>query len=123
MKPHTAGIIPRLHSLGKDLRELKHLFENYKAMIQKILQTTSSEKVHASPLRSMSGLDLAEEDFGEDGVIIMAKSARERFERLGERLQWLMLNTIKGYQDETAALSDTVSALRATVLAMSTMCD
>jgi len=107
MKPHTAGIIPRLHSLGKDLRELKHLFENYKAMIQKILQTTSSEKQPVNPLRSMSGFDLAEEDFGEDGVIIMAKSARERFERLGERLQWLMLNTIQGYQDETAALSDT----------------
>ncbi|KAH7031598.1 uncharacterized protein B0I36DRAFT_324269 [Microdochium trichocladiopsis] len=111
MKPHTAGIIPRLHSLGKDLRELKHLFENYKAMIHKILQTTTEHVATAQLGRSVSGLEQHDGSDagggGEEGVIVMAKSARERFERLGERLQWLMLNTIQGYQDETIALSDT----------------
>ncbi|KXJ88241.1 hypothetical protein Micbo1qcDRAFT_236009 [Microdochium bolleyi] len=112
MRTQTAGIIPRLHSLGKDLRELKHLFENYKAMIQKILQTTQPDNSTLRMTRSTtSGLhDLGDDSGprdGEEAVLVMAKSARERFERLGERLQWLMLNTIKGYQDETVALSDT----------------
>lgn len=105
MKTQTVEIIPKLHNLGKDLRELKHLFENYKAMIRKILETTKPEKSHGTNSRTPT-----EHLDGESLPVVMAKSARERFERLGERLQWLMLNTIQGYQDETSALSDTVSA-------------
>lgn len=81
-------IIPELHDLGKELRLLQHLFESYKILIQTILappDVDDSERVRP---------DL---------------QARDRFRRLGDRLQLLMLNTIKEYLDEKKELSSTVS--------------
>lgn len=42
--------------------------------------------------------------------VFLTNSALSRFERLGDRLQYLMLNTIEGYLEEIAALSTTVSS-------------
>lgn len=41
--------------------------------------------------------------------VFLADSAINRFDRLADRLRWLMINTIDGYLDEIQALSTTVS--------------
>ncbi|KAI1770904.1 hypothetical protein F4818DRAFT_431439 [Hypoxylon cercidicola] len=85
-------IIPTLHYLSKDLREFKHLFENYKNLITKIIAVGKPD----SPLSSQF-----------DGKVLLTNSALSRFDRLGDRLQYLMLNTIEGYLEEIGALSTT----------------
>ncbi|KAI0154496.1 hypothetical protein GGR52DRAFT_549916 [Hypoxylon sp. FL1284] len=85
-------IIPTLHYLSKDLREFKHLFENYKNLIRKIIAVGKPD----SPLNSQF-----------DGKVFLTTSALSRFDRLGDRLQYLMLNTIEGYLVEIGALSTT----------------
>ncbi|KAI1265645.1 hypothetical protein F5Y18DRAFT_42029 [Xylariaceae sp. FL1019] len=85
----SSDIIPTLHYLSKDLRELKHLFENYKNLINKVMTNT-----HGTP--------------GEEPRrVMLTTSATSRFERLSDRLQFLMLNTIDGYLEEISALSST----------------
>lgn len=93
----SSEIIPTLHYLSKDLREFKHLFENYKNLISKIMAVGKpGEKLY-------SGLD---------SRVFLTNSALSRFDRLGDRLQYLMLNTIEGYLEEIAALSTTVRSSR-----------
>ncbi|KAI2466387.1 hypothetical protein F4781DRAFT_405962 [Annulohypoxylon bovei var. microspora] len=90
----SSEIIPTLHYLSKDLREFKHLFENYKNLISKIMavgKRDSQLSVH---------LDT-------DHKVFLTNSALSRFDRLRDRLQYLMLNTIEGYLEEIAALSTT----------------
>ncbi|KAI1214058.1 uncharacterized protein F4807DRAFT_406495 [Annulohypoxylon truncatum] len=90
----SSEIIPTLHYLSKDLREFKHLFENYKNLISKIMavgKRDSPQSIH---------LDA-------DHKVFLTNSALSRFDRLRDRLQYLMLNTIEGYLEEIAALSTT----------------
>ncbi|KAI3331794.1 hypothetical protein HD806DRAFT_478301 [Xylariaceae sp. AK1471] len=91
----TTDIIPTLHYLSKDLRELKHLFENYKNLISKI--TALGEADAQAP-------NGAVEDARR---VMLTDSALSRFNRLGDRLQYLMLNSIEGYLGEISALSST----------------
>ena len=93
-----ADIIPRLHNLSRELRQLQHLFEGYKSLIQRIVPRI------AEPYQSGSSNAIHQLSAG----VKLSASARHRFERLGDRLQLLMLNTIRGYLEEKTALSDTV---------------
>lgn len=88
-------IIPTLHYLSKDLREFKHLFENYKNLIDKIEKAARPEP-HVGVKPTV------------DRQVFLTYSALSRFDRLRDRLQYLMLNTIEGYVEEIAALSTTV---------------
>ncbi|KAI1137032.1 hypothetical protein F5Y05DRAFT_389943 [Hypoxylon sp. FL0543] len=90
----SSEIIPTLHYLSKDLREFKHLFENYKNLISKIMAVGRPDSQLAS-------------QFDIDRRVFLTNSALSRFDRLGDRLQYLMLNTIEGYLEEIAALSTT----------------
>ncbi len=76
----TSDIIPELYRINKELRQLHHLFESYKILIQRILSFAVGVTDSGVQLAKASRLD---------------PSARDRFERLGDRLQLLMLNTIK----------------------------
>ena len=134
MKHKTSEIIPRLHELSKELREMRHLFENYRNLIRKIMATTKPDGATGEypwnmprpssaamyppgspspgplPHRSstlMSGGPL--DAWGEEPRVVLVKSAMDRFDRLGDRLQWVVLNTIQGHLEEITALSDTVS--------------
>ncbi|KAI1807669.1 hypothetical protein F4811DRAFT_505539 [Daldinia bambusicola] len=89
-------IIPSLHYLSKDLREFKHLFENYKNLINKIMIVGKPDLHHNGPL-----------SFDGERRVSLTNSALSRFERLSDRLQYLMLNTIEGYLEEIGALSTT----------------
>ncbi|KAI1130468.1 hypothetical protein F5Y10DRAFT_119492 [Nemania abortiva] len=91
----SRDIIPTLHYLSKDLRELKHLFENYRNLISKI---TALGKADAQ----------APNGHGEDvRKVMLTDTALSRFDRLGDRLQYLMLNSIEGYLGEISAVSST----------------
>ncbi|KAI0197761.1 hypothetical protein F4808DRAFT_438058 [Astrocystis sublimbata] len=95
IRKKSIDIIPTLHYLSKDLRELKHLFENYKNLINKI--TTVAKSGAQAP-----GI------YPEDPRrVILTETALSRFDRLGDRLQFLMLNSIEGYLREISAVSTT----------------
>ncbi|KAI1754988.1 hypothetical protein F4782DRAFT_527718 [Xylaria castorea] len=91
----SIDIIPTLHYLSKDLRELKHLFENYKNLINKITTLGRSDALapggHVEDVRR----------------VMLTDTALSRFDRLGDRLQYLMLNSIEGYLGEISAVSST----------------
>jgi hypothetical protein len=114
MKHRTSEVIPELHGLSKELRKLKHLFENYKNLIHKVMATTrldgeANQKFPLTREGTTTSLQISRSDLAsEDRRVILTKSALERFDRLADRLQWLMLNTIQGHLDEINALSDTV---------------
>ncbi|KAI0450682.1 hypothetical protein F5B21DRAFT_420770 [Xylaria acuta] len=95
----SIDIIPTLHYLSKDLRELKHLFENYKNLINKI--TTLGRPDAQAPSGHV-----------EDARrVMLTDMALSRFDRLGDRLQYLMLNSIEGYLGEISAVSSTYFSL------------
>lgn len=93
-KINTSDIIPRLHELGKDLRQLQHLFSGYKTLFLNILTPP-------------------DHDAAETRVVRVDVQARERFKRLIDRLQLLMLNTITEHLDEKSELSNTYFNLTA----------
>lgn len=84
-----SNVVRELHKLGKDLRQLHHLFASYKNLFAAII---------AQP-----GIDAAE-----TRVVKLEWQALDRFKRLIDRLQLLMLDTIQEYIDEKKELSDTV---------------
>ncbi|KAI0489518.1 hypothetical protein F4859DRAFT_154353 [Xylaria cf. heliscus] len=95
IRKKSIDIIPTLHYLSKDLRELKHLFENYKNLISKITilgrPDAQAPNGHTDDVRR----------------VMLTDTALSRFERLGDRLQYLMLNSIEGYLGEISAVSST----------------
>lgn len=95
----NSGIIKKLYDLNKELRQLRHLFESYEVLIKKIvaLGIESSENMTASN----HTLQLTTRE------VKLSQSAFDRFERLMDRLQILMLNTITEYLDEKNSLSNT----------------
>ncbi|KAI0409072.1 hypothetical protein F4802DRAFT_311446 [Xylaria palmicola] len=99
IRKKSIDIIPTLHYLSKDLRELKHLFENYKNLIHKI---TMLSRVDAQAPNGHG------HDHGENPRRVrLTDTALSRFDRLGDRLQYLMLNSIEGYLGEIGAVSST----------------
>ncbi|KAI0966928.1 hypothetical protein F4678DRAFT_447735 [Xylaria arbuscula] len=98
-RPHirkkSIDIIPTLHYLSKDLRELKHLFENYKNLINKITALGKTD------MQARNG------HVEDPRRVMLTDSSLSRFDRLGDRLQYLMLNSIEGYLGEITALSST----------------
>jgi hypothetical protein len=90
--PDTSNVITELHDLGKDLRQLHHLFTSYKNLFTAIIAQPSI-------------------DAAETRVVKLEWQALDRFKRLIDRLQLLMLNTIKEYIDEKTELSSTASTI------------
>ncbi|KAK8140451.1 hypothetical protein PG984_000517 [Apiospora sp. TS-2023a] len=118
-KTKATDIIPVLHYLTKDLRELKHLFEGYRYLINKIMRTSdkNSEPLterHSSPHLSRMNTTIEADEmeyprigYAQHRKVFLSESALNRFDRLADRLRWLMLNTIEGYLEEISALSTT----------------
>ncbi|TVY44487.1 hypothetical protein LSUB1_G000629 [Lachnellula subtilissima] len=108
-------IIPRLHVLGSRIREMQHVYEGYKNLVQRILEpprtaTTNGNGFATPRSRSMSmslsatGPTLSAE---KENPVVVARSARARFERLGDRLQLLILSQTREFLDEKDALRNT----------------
>ena len=82
--------------LNKELRQLQHLFASYEKMIGRVLAEKSI------PFDSTSAAPT-------DGAVEqLSKKARDRFERLRDQLESLMLATIQDYLDEKDSLQNTV---------------
>ncbi|OAA59828.1 ADP-ribosylation factor [Niveomyces insectorum RCEF 264] len=88
-KEPTADIIPTLYKLNKDLRQLRHLFTNYKTLIARLLSSES---------------DSVDDILAKDQL---SSRARNRFKRLQVQLQSLMLDAISDYLDEKESLQGT----------------
>ncbi len=90
----TTNIIPDLYNLNKELRQLNHLFANYKTVIDRLLSSDS-------------------EIFDETKVVKekLSIKARNRFRRLQVQLQSLMLDAITDYLEEKKSLEDTVGCI------------
>lgn len=104
-KSKPGDIIPKLHYLSKDLRELKHLVENYKNLIDKIIDIGKRDSGNKSS-PDASSISLPQRPNHHRNASL-TESALQRFDRLNNRLQWLVLNTIEGHLEEIQALSTT----------------
>jgi hypothetical protein len=104
-KAPNIEIIPKLHILGQQIRQMQHLYEGYKNLTQKILEWKAASIHNGGTPRSFSGLTSL--TAGGRGVIL-APSASTRFERLGDRLHLLILSEIKEFLVEKDALASTV---------------
>jgi hypothetical protein len=83
-------IIPELYTIGKQLRTNQHLYKSYKNIIERILK-------YKEGTMSQSGKRVA-----------VALTASERFERLGDRIELLVLSSIDEAIAEKDALMNTV---------------
>jgi len=89
------------------MRQMQHLYEGYKNLTQRILEPKSTN-IHGtvrgiSPAQSFSGQG------SEIRGVVLAQSASTRFERLGDRLQFLILSETEEFLAEKEALISTVN--------------
>ena len=89
--------------LGRKIRQVQHLYEGYKNLIQRILEPKSTTLHGSTTPRSLSGFDSTRKG------VVLAPSAYQRFERLGDRLQLLMLSETTELLAEKDALISTVN--------------
>jgi hypothetical protein len=94
-------IIPRLHVLGRKGRELQHLYIGYKNLVQRILDSQSDT------LNTTSSMGYLASTNGNRGVVL-TQSARQRFGRLKDRLDLLIIAQMTESLAEKDALSTTV---------------
>ncbi|TAQ89005.1 hypothetical protein B7494_g2683 [Chlorociboria aeruginascens] len=101
-------IIPRLHILGRQIRQMEHLYEGYKNLIQRVLEPKGSvAQAHGtSTPGSFIGLNGLTNSNGSRGIVL-AQSASKRFERLGDRLQLMILSETREFLAEKDALIST----------------
>ncbi|KAF4828549.1 hypothetical protein CGCSCA4_v014778 [Colletotrichum siamense] len=106
-KLKSGDVIRPLHTLRRELRQLHHLFESYKSLIRRICRPRCGDGHKQCPCAAFESLG------GLSDEVKISSSARGRFERLEDRLQLLMLNTMHEYLDELDALSNTYFNLTA----------
>jgi hypothetical protein len=90
---------------------MDHVYEGYKNIIQRILEVP--KKLKMDPTRAPSSASESQwlaQVSGRRGPAIAA-SAISRFERLGDRLQLLILSETNEFMAEKDALTNTVSCL------------
>lgn len=97
-KAPNIRIIPRLHILGRQVRQAQHLYEGYKNLVARVLEPKTTSKILGA---------LTPPALGGPESVILARSAATRFERLGDRLQFLILSEIEEFLAEKEALINT----------------
>jgi hypothetical protein len=105
----TDQIIPRLHKLGRQFRQMEHLYNGYKKLIERVLEQNSpstSEHGGRNTPRSFTGLSTMRSHEG----VILSPSAKQRFTRLKDRIELMILSELKEFLAEKNALVDTVSS-------------
>jgi len=111
------GIIPRLHVLGLQIRQMHHVYEGYKNLVQRILEPPKTAITNVNGFATPRSMSMSLSATGppvstkEENPVVVARSARARFERLGDRLQLLILSQTKEFLAEKDALMNTVSPL------------
>jgi hypothetical protein len=108
------GIIPRLHVLGGQIRQMHHVYEGYKNLVQRILEPPRTAITNVNGFATPRSMSMSLSATGppvstkEENPLVVARSARARFERLGDRLQLLILSQTKEFLAEKDALMNTV---------------
>ena len=97
-KPPNIEIIPRLHILGGQIRQMQGLYEGYHNLITRIMEPKHTTIQGLTIPRSTSNLSA-----GARGVVL-AQSASLRFERLGDRIKLLILSGTQEFLAEKDAL-------------------
>jgi hypothetical protein len=95
------NIIRNLHILGRQLRESQGLYTGYENLIRRILEPKISTHFGIATPRTFSGLS------AEHRRVTLAQSAAQRFERLGDRIELLILSEIREFLAEKDALINT----------------
>ncbi|EKD15881.1 uncharacterized protein L3040_003262 [Drepanopeziza brunnea f. sp. 'multigermtubi'] len=98
-------IILRLHILGRQIRSSQHLYEGYKNLIKRILEPKPAP-VHLTAL-SRSSTNLSAGPGGKGNGVTLSSSAAQRFERISDRLELLILSETKELLAEKEALVST----------------
>ncbi|EHK98830.1 hypothetical protein M7I_5339 [Glarea lozoyensis 74030] len=93
----------KLHWVICRIREMDHVYEGYKNIIQRILEPPKIDNSRTLSANSESQWSRGK---GRQGPAI-ATSAISRFERLGDRLQLLILSETKEFMAEKDALTNT----------------
>lgn len=96
-------IVPRLHVLGRKGRQLQHLYTGYKNLVQRILDSQSATTNITSSTGDLSSTNSTR-------GVILAQSARQRFRRLKDRLDLLIIAQMTESLAEKDALSTTVTS-------------
>ncbi|KAM3071193.1 hypothetical protein ACMFMF_007668 [Clarireedia jacksonii] len=94
-------IIPRLHFLSKSIRQMHHLYRGYHSIITRLLEPPKRNIMSDAPA---NGSLMSQTH--RSGVTLTA-SASQRFERLGDRLQLMILSQTEELLAEKDGLSST----------------
>ncbi|KAG0649983.1 hypothetical protein D0Z07_3752 [Hyphodiscus hymeniophilus] len=101
-KSPNIEIIPRLHVLGRRVRQMEGLYSGYKNLITRIIESKPGMghgMGHGMTTpRSLSGVGTRGQG------VVLAPSATQRFERLGDRLDLLILSGTREFLAEKDAL-------------------
>ncbi|KAH8783896.1 hypothetical protein BGZ57DRAFT_883933 [Hyaloscypha finlandica] len=92
-KTPNVKIIPKLHVLGRQVRQMQHVYKGYKNLCNRVIDPKAttiqgSEKPNGS-------------------IVYISQSASQRFERLGDRIDILILSEMEEYTAEKESLIST----------------
>ncbi|KAL1903438.1 hypothetical protein Sste5346_000064 [Sporothrix stenoceras] len=103
----TSNVVPRLYKLNKEMRQLQHLFSNYKTLIDRLLSSNANGfDVTGSSFYFNDERDINSLNANSDSRLLSTKAVN-RFKRLQIQLQSLMLDAIKDCLDEKESLQST----------------
>lgn len=103
----SSYIIKILYARGKDLRQLKHLFESYEKLFKGIMGLGTETGGGGGDDRDSMGASSANVNGTPARGVKLSQKAYDRFARLNDRLKLLMLDTIDEYLEEKSSLSST----------------
>jgi len=82
---------------------MQGVYKGYRNLIQRILEPPKASAAHGTTTpRAMSGFDLVQKG------VVLALSASQRFERLSDRIELLILSETEEFLAEKDALINTV---------------
>ncbi|CAK7209678.1 hypothetical protein SCUCBS95973_000521 [Sporothrix curviconia] len=128
-KEDTTDVIPTLYKLNKELRQLHHLFANYKILINQLLNSNSNSNYPSMEDEWDDNRDSSNRKNNNDngggggsnsngnsnrnshGHRLLSVKAANRFRRLQVQLQSLMLDAIQDCLDEKTSLQGTYFSL------------
>jgi hypothetical protein len=89
-------IIPKLHVLGRQVRQMQHVYKGYKNLCNQVINpktTTTQGSLNTN-----------------GSLVVISQSASQRFERLSDRIEILILSEMEEFTAEKESLISTVLA-------------
>ncbi|KAE9376988.1 hypothetical protein N431DRAFT_555275 [Stipitochalara longipes BDJ] len=86
-------IIPKLHVLGRQVRQMQHVYKGYKNLCNRVIDPKATT-IQGSPVKNGSH-------------VLISQSASQRFERLSDRIEILILSEMEEFTAEKESLIST----------------